>query len=224
MSGREAFEKIVVPGMNRVARECGFSGRRKWTRTLSPGDIAVVGVHTHAGPIPGSLEFRMEVGFLTSVWTRWLAKADGITEPAWPHPGWGFYENHIPSDPPLSPPGWQVCHRTSFWFVGNEESARYCLEGLTPRMREEFEFLSRLNLDELIRLERIGESHFGKGASNPARLAVLLSEKGPSSELDALIDELRRSGLDAWRRFADFAERNAQEHSTSGGDSNLGTG
>ncbi len=180
----EAFRLMLRDRIGPALREAGFKGSSPtWTFTASRGDLALVNVQRSRWSPPGEVRFAVNLSVLPEPWWRWCQQAGLAGAPSSkPKEYHGLWRHRLrPRSPSVTAPG----TAGGWWIVRDAASAAAAADDVIAGLRDEA-------LPTLMRLtdrqELLAEVRGGGFIQGP--VAVLLSDEGPSTELDAVLEEM----------------------------------
>jgi hypothetical protein len=198
-----ALRDIVSP----AARAGGFKGTgTTWRRTNDLGDWAIVNVQSSSSSTRESLRCVVNLALAPKPWLDWQQQSLGHLPRSIPE-NLGLYRQRL--HPTGSPERMDV-----WWEIDGTVSAQAAAEDIVEHLNADgLPFLSRL-LDRNAMIEQVREGELGfvrrangyRGYFARAE-AVMLSEHGPSDELEALLIVAVDDAMPAQRESAEaFAE------------------
>jgi hypothetical protein len=207
MTAQEDLKIVLRDIVSPAARTGGFKGSgTTWRRTNDLGDWAIVNVQSSSWSTRDSLRCVVGVALAPKPWLDWQQQSLGRLPRSIPE-NLGLYRQRLhPTGSPDDTDAW--------WEIDGSGSAQTAAEDMVERLNADgWPFLSRL-LDRSAMIQQIRDGELGhvrrsfgyRGYFARAE-AVLLSERGPSDELEALLTVAVDDAMPAQREHAEaFAE------------------
>ncbi len=183
VSATGEFRLMLRDRIGPALREAGFrSSLPTWTLTASRGDRALVNVQRSRWSPPGEVEFTVNLSVLPAPWWRWWQQVGSAGAPSKePKEYHGLWRDRLrPGSPSVSAPD-----KVGWWIVRDAASAVAAAADVVTGLQDNaLPTLKRLTDRQQMLAEVRGPGF------NLAPLAVLLSDEGPSAELDAVLAEM----------------------------------
>ncbi len=174
------YKDLLRTQVGPVLRASGFTGSGgRWVLTdAETGDMAVVSAQSSAWNSAAAVSFYVNLAVVPAPWWTYLTDRDGDNASKTPKEHHGVWRDRLDGGAGDS---WTITDAASAHRAGQDVAMLLTAEGI-PRLRH---FLNRPTL--LNHLRAMGHDPIFR--SEP--LAVLLADDGPSSELDAIVDQIR---------------------------------
>jgi len=174
--------KRIVP----VLREAGYRGTAgTYTLTAPGGDVAIVNLQKSRWNSADEVAFTVNLAIVPVPWFDWQQKEHGLASKARLREYHGLWRDRLRPSPTLS-------EERDFWVVRDETTADACAADVTAKLRQDG--LPRLSslLDRPALIEAVRAGDFGFIKMSPTLpLAVILSDHGPSRELEDAVRSLQ---------------------------------
>jgi hypothetical protein len=187
VSASSELQKVLRDRVGPALRQWGFAGTAPtWNLKTDRGDMAIVNVQRSNFSPPGQVWFTVNLAIIPEPYWRWQQRASLSRTPKTPKEENGLWRERLRPNSPA------VTARERFepwWAVSDVSSATAAADDVVEGLRERaIPELTRLtDRREMLALVR------GPGF-NFIPLAVLLSDEGPSNELDSLLEQMASTG------------------------------
>ena len=186
MTATTLFRVVLRDTVGPALRAVGFTGSgTTWTLKAPNNDVAIVNAQSSQASTAEEVQFVVNLAVAPASWRAWRNTLLHRPEPRAPKEHDGLWRDRL--HPRLEVPRRE--HGTEpWWVIRDERDARACADDVVgqliqhavPRLRQ------LLDRDTLLVTVRTGD--FGFLYHDPTvALAVLVSDRGPSAELDDLL-------------------------------------
>jgi hypothetical protein len=203
----DALREIVGPFL----RKEGFRGSGQTWRLKAPNcDVAVVSVQRSKFSTRDHVQCLVALAVVPEVWWQWERDSPGGATSTQPSTAHAFYiEGLGPKGTAEARPWWHVTRGTDAELAALDMVTQLRETGL-PALRH------LLNREAMIDALRSGD--FGEAPRFERALAVLLSDYGPSPELEQLLTRIEASAHGPHGLAAEDLVNWARQHAASTGD------
>lgn len=217
-NAQQSFEKMSNEQVAPMLRSEQFAGSRgTWSKRSAHGDWAIVNLQKSRWNTSDRVAFTVNLSVVPEPWFAWQAKQYGFASTKKPREENGLWRDRLHPSAGLSEDG-------QFWVVSDAATALACGEDVIGQLQNFgiphlLKLLDREALMDAIRAEDFGYMKM----SRLIPLVVMLSESGPSEELDQAISSLESNlpGFRDWKLKGEFVtwarERAALRRSDPGG-------
>jgi hypothetical protein len=185
-TAQESPKAVLRERLGPVLRSAGFKGSAPtWTLTQATGDRAIVNVQSSDSSSTSKVMFIVNTAVVPLAWWRWTNYQLGKSESRSPKEYDGLWRKRVHARRQ------QALARPEWWSVTDLASAECAIDDVVQQMDDGVIAGLRRLLEpgavlEVARSGQLGEAKFDtRGA-----IAVLLTDSGPSDELQRLLNEL----------------------------------
>jgi hypothetical protein len=183
VTAKENYRMMLRDIIGPALRQHGFKGSApNWVLVAEDGDRAIVSVQSSAWNSADEVRFYVNLSVVPKPWWSWEQHGSPELEGKTPKEQHGLWRQRLEETQP--------------WMVVDEASAQNCgADVVTQLDNEAIPVLHRLvHRHEMIASIRAGECGEIRGPGYQIyfdrALAILISEEGPSQELDQLVSQL----------------------------------